>query len=168
MADMYAIFGSLILVGLSYPSLLAIWWLLFPDRVESARLRITDQPKKSFGLGFLYALASAVPAVILFSLPAQFTQILGWIWVVFVLGSASLGAAGIAAEVGLRLNWKNDGAFQSLGAFLRGAVLWELASMFPVIGWLLIIPIGTITALGGAVPFILRKKKPEDKVEKGS
>ena len=166
MADMYAIFGSLILVGLSYPSLLAIWWLLFPERVEKARLRITDQPKKSFGMGLLYSLVSAVPAVILFSLPSQFTQVLGWIWIVIVLGSASLGAAGIAAEVGLRLNWKNDGSYQSLGAFLRGAVLWELASVFPVIGWLLIIPIGTITALGGAVPFIFIKKRPEDKEEK--
>jgi len=158
MADMYAIFGSLILVGLSYPALLTVWWLLFPERVEKARVQITEKPRKSFGLGLLYGLAAAVPAVILFNLPSQFTQVLGWIWLILLFGSASLGAAGIAAELGLRLNWKNDGSFQSLGAFLRGAVIWELSSILPVIGWLLIIPFGTITALGGAVPAIFSKK----------
>ena len=158
MADMYAIFGSLILIGLSYPALLTAWWLLFPEKVEKARLEITEKPRKSFGMGLVYGLAAAVPAVILFNLPAQITQVLGWIWLVLILGSASLGAAGIAAELGLRLNWKNDGSFQSLGAFLRGAAIWELASIFPAIGWLLIIPLGTITALGGAFPAIFSKK----------
>jgi len=41
MADMYAIFGSLIIVGISYPALLTIWWLLFPEKVEKARVRIS-------------------------------------------------------------------------------------------------------------------------------
>lgn len=162
MADMYAIFGSLILIGLSYPALLTVWWLLFPEKVEKARIILTEKPRKSFGMGLIYGLAAAVPAVILFNLPAQFAQVLGWIWLVLVLGSASLGAAGIAAELGVRLNWKNDGAFQSLGAFLRGAVIWELASIFPVIGWLLIIPLGTITALGGALPAFFSKKAGVD------
>jgi len=105
MADMYGIFGSLILFGFSYPALLTVWWLLFPEQVERARLKITEKPEKSFGMGLIYALAAAVPAVILFNLPSQFTQILGWIWLVILLGSASLGAAGIAAEIALGINW---------------------------------------------------------------
>ena len=159
MADMYAIFGSLILMGLSYPALLTTWWLLFPERVEKARLRIIEKPRRSFGAGLLYGAAAAVITLILFQLPSQLTQVLGWIWLVIILGAASFGAAGFAAELGLRLNWKTDGAFQSPGAFLRGAVLLELAAIFPVIGWLLVIPLGTITALGGAVPVILSRKK---------
>jgi len=156
MADMYAIFGSLILVGISYPALLTTWWLLFPEKVEIARLRISKKPKKSFGFGLLAGGIAAIPTAILFALPSQFTQVLGWIWLVLVLGAASLGAAGIAAEIGLRLNWRNDGNFQSLGAFLRG---------FPVIGWLLIIPIGTLVALGGAVHAIFKKKDKEEPTE---
>jgi len=168
MADMYAIFGLLILFGLSYPALLTVWWLLFPDKVERARIKITEKPKKSFGLGLLYSLAAAIPAVILFTLPSQFTQVLGWIWLVIVLASASLGAAGIVAELALRINWKNDGSYLSLGAFLRGAAFWELASLFPIIGWLLIIPLGTITALGSAVPAIIGKNNPADQNDKAS
>jgi hypothetical protein len=158
MAEIYAIFGSLILIGISYPALLVLCWLLFPKRVELARLRISEQPKRSFGMGLVYSLIAAIPMVILFNLPSQLTQVLGWFWLVVVLGSASLGAASIAAEIGLRINWKNDGAFQSLGAFLRGAAAWELALAFPLIGWLLIIPAGTCISLGGAVPAIFGKQ----------
>lgn len=162
MADIYAIFGVLILIGLSYPALLTVWWLLFPKRVEDSRLRITERPGRSLGLGVLGAAVSAVPAVILFSLPSQFTRVLAWIWLVVVLGAASLGAAGIAAELGLRMNWKNDGAFLSLGAFLRGTLIWELAAAFPLIGWLLIIPVGTLIALGGVIGTTFGKQQPAD------
>lgn len=168
MADMYAIFGSLILVGISYPALLTAWWLLFPEKVEIARIRISEKPKKSFGLGLLYGIISAIPTAILFTLPSQFTQVLGWIWLVLVLGAASLGAAGIAAEIGLRLNWKNDGNYQSQGAFIRGAGILELASVFPIIGWLLFIPVGTLVSLGGAVPAIIKKKEKEAPKEKAA
>jgi hypothetical protein len=162
MADIYAIFGFMVLMGLSYPALLTTWWLIFPERVERARIRIIERPKRVFGMGILYGLIAAIPMVILFSLPSQFTKVLGWLWLVVLLGVASLGSAGIAAEIGLRLNWKNDGVYQSLGAYLRGAVLWELAAVFPVIGWLLIIPLGTLISIGGAVPIILKKKSVKE------
>ena len=168
MADMYAIFGSLIIVGISYPALLTIWWLLFPEKVEKARVRISEKPKKSFGVGLLAGVIAAIPAAILFTLPSQVTQVLGWIWLVLVLGAASLGAAGIAAEIGLRMNWRNDGNFQSLGAFIRGAATLELASSFPIIGWLLIIPFGTLVSLGGAVNAIFKKKEKEEPKEKAA
>lgn len=166
MADMYAIFGSLILVGLSYPAMLTTWWLLFPEKVEKARIRISEKPKKSFGVGVLASAVAAIPTVILFQLPSQFTQVLGWIWLVVVLAAASLGAAGIAAEIGLRLNWKSDGQYQSQGAFIRGAAILELASVFPVIGWLLIFPVGTIVSLGGAIFAIFKKKEKEESIDK--
>jgi len=168
MADMYAIFGSLILVGISYPALLTFFWLLFPEKVEMARIQVSEKPKKSFSLGILTGVLAAIPAAILFALPSQFTQVLGWIWLVLVLGIASIGAAGIAAEIGLRMNWKNDGGFQSLGAFIRGAAILELASVFPIIGWLLIIPIGTLLSLGGAVSAIFKKKDKDESTEKAA
>ncbi len=168
MADMYAIIGSLILIGISYPAMLTTWWLLFPERVEKARIQISEKPKKSFGVGLLAGGIAAIPAIVLFTLPSQFTQVLGWIWLVLLLGAASLGSAGIAAEIGLRMNWRNDGNFQSLGAFIRGAAILELASAFPIIGWLLIIPVGTLVSLGGAVYAIFKKKEKEEPTEKAT
>ena len=165
MADIYAIFGTLVLLGITYPAMLTTWWLLFPEKVEESRLRIIETPRKSFGLGIAFTAAAAIPGVLFFTLPSQFTQVLGWIWLVIVLGVASLGAAGIASDLGLRVNWKNDGSFSSLGAFLRGALIWELASAFPVIGWLLIIPLGTLVSIGAAAPSILGRK-PKSETDK--
>jgi len=156
MADMTAIFGTLLALGISYPGLLTTWWLLFPERVERARQRVADSPRKSFGLGVAGGLLAAIPAAIFFTIPSQFTQILGWIWLILVLSLASLGAAGIASEIGSCLNQRNEVDFTSLGAFLRGAVIWELASAFPIIGWLLMIPVGTLISLGAAVFSIFR------------
>ena len=168
MADVYAIFGILVLLGVTYPAMLTTWWLLFPEKVEESRLRIIESPRRSFGLGVAFASVAAIPAVLFFTLPSQFIQVLGWIWVVIVLGVASLGATSIASDLGLRVNWKNDGAFLSLGAFLRGAVILELASAFPIIGWLLIIPAGTLVSIGAAVPSILSRRPKNEKATKES
>ncbi len=151
MADMTAIFGTLLALGITYPGLLSTWWLLFPERVERARQRVAITPRKSFGFGVAGGLLAAIPAAIFFNLPSQFTQVLGWIWLVLLLGISSLGAAGIAAEIGNQLNQRNEVDFTALGAFLRGVVIWELAAAFPIIGWLLIIPVGTLISLGAAV-----------------
>jgi fatty acid desaturase len=164
MADMYAIFGTLIALGITYPGMLTAWWLLFPENVERARQRIAKTPCKSFGFGVAAAILAAIPGVVFFTLPSQFTQVLGWIWLVIVLGLASLGAAGIAAEIGDRLNQRNEVEFTALGAFLRGAVIWELASAFPIIGWLLVIPVGLFISLGGA-SFAVLRWAPKSKTE---
>jgi hypothetical protein len=160
MTDKLPILFSLILLGLSYPATLTACWLLFPERVENARGKIIENPNRSFWIGSLAALVAAIPAGLLFALQAQFTQLLGWIWVVVVLGFASLGSASIVSELGLRLNWKNDGAFLSLGAFLRGALIWELAAALPLIGWVLVIPVGTLISLGGFVQTLRQNKVP--------
>ena len=162
MSENIAALGSLILLGLSYPATLTAWWLLFPERVENARMKIVEEPRKSFWIGVLAAFVAAIPALFLFVIKAQLFQILGWIWLSVVLGFASLGAAGIAAELGLRVNWKNDGAFLSLGAYLRGALIWELAAALPLIGWLLVIPIGTLISLGGIVRTFHREKTSQE------
>ena len=164
MSDKLTILGSLILLGLSYPAALTVWWLFFPERVEKARVKIVEEPRRSFWIGVLVALGASIPGAFFFLIPAQLFQILGWMWVTVVLGLASLGSAGIASDLGLRVNWKNDGAFLSLGAFLRGALIWELAAALPLIGWLLIIPGGTLISLGGFVR-TLRKDKPADDEE---
>ena len=165
MTDNLPILFSLILLGLSYPAALTAWWLLFPERVEKTREIIIENPSRSFWLGLLTALVAAVPAGLLMALQAQFTQLLGWIWVVVILGFASLGSASIASELSLRLNWKNDGAFLSLGAFLRGALIWELTAALPLIGWVLVIPVGTLISLGGFVQTLRQKKTHHKKVD---
>jgi hypothetical protein len=159
MTDNLTIFGLLIIVVLSYPATLTACWLIFPERVENARMKIIEEPKRSFWIGVLTASMAAIPGAFFFAVQAQFFQLLGWIWLAVVLSFASLGSAGIAADLGLRVNWKNDGAFLSLGAFLRGALIWELTALLPLIGWVLVIPVGTMLSLGGTIRTFSRKKE---------
>ena len=161
MSESLSALGGLIVLGLSYLGLLTAAWLLFPERVEQARLKITDKPGRYLWIGFLAALGAAIPGAFLILIPSPLTQILGWAWVAVLLGFSSLGSAGIAAELGLRVNWKNDGAHQSLNAFLRGALIWELAAIFPVVGWLLVIPLGTLISFGAMVSTLRRKKEAQ-------
>ncbi len=151
MADIYAVFGSLIFLGVSYPAMLAAWRLLFPGMVERSRQRITTTPWKCLGLGLLSALIAGIPAGFFFALPSQGAQVIAWIWVVFLLGLSSVAAAGLAGELGERIRQSSGDVFSPLGAFLRGAVLWELASVFPLIGWILVLPAGLFITFGAGV-----------------
>jgi hypothetical protein len=159
MSESLSALGGLIVLGLSYLGLLTAAWLLFPERVEQARVKIIEKPWRYLWIGLLTALIGVIPGAFLILIPSPLTRILGLAWVAVLLGFASLGSAGIAAELGLRVNWKNDGAHPSLNAFLRGALIWELAAIFPLIGWLLVIPLGTLISFGAMVSTLRRKKE---------
>ena len=79
MSDKLTILGSLILLGLSYPAVLTIWWLFFPERVEAARMKIVEEPRRSFWIGVLVALGAALPGAFFFAIKAPLFQIIGWV-----------------------------------------------------------------------------------------
>jgi hypothetical protein len=148
MADISAIFFILLIVGVAYPALLTAWWLLFPAVVERARLRIDRTPLKSFWLGLAVLVAFLIPILILLNLPSGFFKFLGWLGIALVLVLSSFGAAGLASRFADKLN--RLGAFSTIGAFVRGAAIIELASVLPVLGWFVFLPIATVTSLGAA------------------
>lgn len=148
MADISAVFFILLILGVAYPSLLTAWWLLFPATVERARLRLERTPWQSFWLGGMLTAALVIPTVILLALPYGPTKLIGWILIALALTFSGIGAAGLAAKMGEGLN--RLGNFSAAGGFVRGAVVLELASFFPVIGWFVLFPLATVTALGAS------------------
>jgi hypothetical protein len=96
------------------------------------------------------ALLLLVPSLILFSLPSGVMQGLGWILILLELAFSSLGAAGLAREIGSRLALQSTGSMPAAGSFLRGAVALELAVIFPLVGWLVVFPIATLASFGAA------------------
>ncbi|MCC7361648.1 MAG: hypothetical protein IT317_19345 [Anaerolineales bacterium] len=155
MADVSAIFGILLALGLVFPGLLTAWWLLFPATVERARLRLEVSPWPCFWLGGVVTAALVIPIVILLALPIGPAKLAGWVLMGGALAVASLGAAGLAAKMAGRLE-RLGGTASPLGAFVRAAVALELAAAFPIIGWLVVIPFATVTALGATVFALLR------------
>jgi hypothetical protein len=154
MADISAIFFILLIIGMSYPALLTAWWLLFPSTVERARLRLDRTPWQSFWLGGVVLAVLVTPTVILLALPFGPAKFLGWILIALTLAFSGLGAAGLAARFGEEVSRLSP--VSGLGAFIRGAIILELASFFPVIGWFIFFPLATVATLGAAAFALLR------------
>jgi hypothetical protein len=153
MADVSAIFGILLSLGIVFPGLLTAWWLLFPATVERARLRLDRTPWQCFWLGGVAAAGLVIPVAVLLALPVGLAKLAGWGTISLALAVASLGAAGLAAKMARRL--REDGG-APLGSFVRAAVALELAAAFPVLGWFIVIPLAIVTALGASLFALLR------------
>lgn len=151
MADVYAVFGTLIALGIAYPGLLAAWRMLFPGFVERSHRRIESSAWGTLGLGAGVGIPVILAAAFMLSLPAPVLRFFGAALAVFALSIASIGAAGLAGLMGNRLNEVSGGRYSVPGAQVRGAVALELAAIFPLIGWLLVLPIGTLLCFGAGV-----------------
>lgn len=156
MADVSAIFGTILALGIVFPGLLTARWLLFPATVERARLRLDRTPWLCFFTGGVMAAVVLIPTVILIALPIGPAKFAGGSLVFATLAFASLGAAGLAARMGDRLLRRSNGNLSAMGAFVRGAVVLELAAAFPIVGWFIVIPLTIVTALGATVFALLR------------
>ena len=162
MADISAIFFILLILGVAFPAMLTAWWLLFPSVVTRAQLRVEKTLARTFWMGLVIVIALAIPILILVALPFGPAKFLGWILLAASFALSSIGSAGVAAHFANRL--AQQGNVSALGAFVRGAVLLELAAFFPVIGWLFLWPFLLITALG-ATAFALLNWMPREKTQ---
>lgn len=162
MADISAIFFILLILGTAFPAMLAAWWLLFPALIARAQTRVEKTPWQTFWMGLILVFAVSIPIVILLVLPFGPAQFIGWMLIVAGLAVSSIGAAGIAAHLGTRLS--QHGKFAPLGAFIRGAILLELAAFLPIIGWLFVwIPMLIVSF--GATGFALLNWAPREKAQ---
>jgi hypothetical protein len=147
MADVLAVFGTLLALGIALPGLLLTWRLLLPKWVARAQQRLEQTPWQCFFGGVIALGVYLIPTLILFNLPWGGFQFIGAVGVFILLTITSIGAAGLAGLMGQRLD--NLGVNSSVvGATVRGAVALELAAVFPLIGWFVFIPVTFIMALG--------------------
>ena len=161
MADISAIFFILLIISIAFPAMLSAWWLLFPALITRAQTRIEKSLARSFWLGLVIVIALTIPIVILLALPFGPAKFIGWILIAASLALSSIGSAGIAAHLGERMKPAGN-SYTSLGAFVRGSVVLELASFFPVLGWFFLLPLALITAFG-ATGFALLNWLPREK-----
>jgi hypothetical protein len=147
MADISAIFFMLLIIAIAFPCMLAVWWLLFPALIARAQTRVEQSLGRSFWLGLVIVVVVTIPIVVLMSLPFGPAKFLGWVLLAASLTLSSIGSAGIAAHFGERMKHAGN-HYTPLSAFIRGAVILELATFFPVLGWLFIWPLALITAFG--------------------
>lgn len=156
MSDVISIFGILLIIGLAFPALLTAVWLTLPAAVDRARQRVESTPKRCFMMGLFNLVMVGIPAAGLLDAPSAVSKAMGWGLLFLALALATIGAAGIAAWLSQRLNERSSGHMSALSGFISGAVALELAAIFPLIGWLTVLPIALITAMGATVFAVLR------------
>lgn len=155
MADVYAVFGTLLALGIIFPGMLIAWWLMFPGFVSKASSRVERTPWRCLGLGIALAIPIGFTAAILFAIALGPANFLGGLMIVGGLAFANLGASGMASMMGRRLLPRSKENTSEAAGFLRGAIALELAAAFPVIGWFLAIPLITLCSLGAAAFAVL-------------
>jgi uncharacterized protein involved in cysteine biosynthesis len=156
MADISAVFGILLFLGIAFPGLLTAHYLLFPATVERARLRLDRTPWLCFFVGGVLTAALAIPIVILLAIPNGAVKFAGFATLFVGLAISSIGASGLAAKMGERLAARSGNTATPIGAFARGAIALELAAAFPILGWFIFIPLAIVTSLGATAFALLR------------
>ncbi len=155
MADVFALFGTLLAIGIALPGLLLTWRLLLPTVVDRAQRRLTHTPWTCFFVGGGVLLIYLLPVIILLNLPWAGFKAMGFGASFLLMALTSIGSAGLAGLMGERLRQLGFEA-STAGATVHGAVAMELAAAFPLIGWFIFIPLTFILALGAALFALLR------------
>jgi hypothetical protein len=156
MADVTAIFGVLLYLGLAFPGLLITWWLLLPVTVAKSSVRWEHSFWRSLALGVAEAILLAIPIAGLLAAPAGMGQLLGWGLLVLGLTAATIGTSGLVLAMAPRLRERCAARWSEVGCFLRSAVTLELAGSFPVLGWFFVAPVVLLVSLGAATLAVLR------------
>ncbi len=154
MVDVYIVVYSLLGMLICLPALLLALNLLMPKLTQRIETRLEQTPGKSFVLGvpvtavflLFIAIAANIPGI------GQGSAFLA----AFIgMGLGTLGAAGMSRLLAKRVKVLVNPSSEALN-LLRGAVMYELACLFPIVGWFLFAPIMGITVVGAATFALLR------------
>lgn len=151
MADVYAVFGTLLALGIAFPGMLLAYRLLFPGFVGRAQARLRQGGLGSLVVGGMGALLLALPIAVLLALPFGPARFVGGVLLLLSLAFASLGAAGLTGVMGEVYRQAGGEGMTEISAYLRGAVALALAAAFPLLGWFLVIPLVTVASFGAAL-----------------
>ena len=135
---------------ISLPALLVAINILLPRASGDVATRLEKSPGKSFVLGLPVTVTFLLWILIASQINFGLIQGTAFLALFVGMGLGTLGAAGLARFVGLRLRpISNTGS--ELRDLVRGAFVFELACLVPIVGWFLFAPLVGVTVMGAAV-----------------
>jgi hypothetical protein len=150
MVDVYIVVYSLLGILICLPALLLTLNLLLPQITNRIETRLERTPGKSFFLGVPVTAAFLLWIAITANVPIGVVRGTAFVAAFVGMGLGTLGAAGMSRLLARRITVLANPSSQAMN-WLRGAVMYELACLFPIVGWFLFAPIVGITVLGAAV-----------------
>lgn len=163
MADVYTVTFLVIGLLISYPALLVALNLLLPNVTGRAAEKVSDGPFKTFAIGAVITAGLALLILVTAEAGAGPVRALAWLCGLCGLGLIVIGSAGMSRLLGQRLALWSD-PVSRLKNLLRGAVVYELAGIMPVVGWFLFLPLMVILSIGAAVAALFTRSVVEEAV----
>ena len=158
--DSFSIIATLGGVALTSWSFNVACGLLFPDRVESARLAVSTKTSSTIGNGFLALLFGVVSFVVISASPPAI-KLLGMIMLASYFALVAVGIAGIAKLAAERMQALKGGQSNLFDSFAKASMYLVLAAMLPVLGWFLLAPL--LILFGGGAGLIALMKPVSSK-----
>ena len=164
MTDVYIVVFSLIGILISLPALLVALNLLFPKGTGRAAARLQHTPVKCFLVGLPLTFFLILTIMITANAGIGFIRTLSFITTFVAMALGTFGAAGLARVLGQRIA-RTAAPNSDLANLIRGAIVYELSCLFPIVGWFIFIPVAGITLLGAAafavVGWVPQVSRPE-------
>ena len=148
MVDVYIVVYSLLGILICLPALLVALNLLMPHITARIETRLEQMPGKSFFLGVPVTAVFLLWIAITANIPG-IGQASAFLVAFLGMGLGTFGAAGMTRLLARRVRPLTNPSSEALN-WLRGAVMYELACLFPIVGWFLFAPIVGITVIGAA------------------
>ena len=137
-------------VMLALPALLIFLNLALLGISDRSTARLNRGGCVPFGMGVATLLFFGIPAAILLSIGSA-PQAIGAIITLFLLFFGFVGLAVVARLAGQRLTAMYDREESPLVQTVAGSLILSFSIAFPLIGWLIILPLALITGLGALV-----------------
>lgn len=144
-------------------SAMQVWaGLMLPGPVERARMRVERKPVACFFWG---ALILGITAVLTLNMIAGGrpgpVQLLGWLVAGPMLAGSIVGGSAISQLLAGRIRAQMQGDSHML-ALVGGALCTTLASILPVIGWFVFLPVVGAISIGAGTPSLFKRHRVAD------
>jgi hypothetical protein len=134
---------------IAYPALLILLNILFAGTTNKSAYRLKRGMRLPFFVGLIITLIGGFAVVALLS-AGSVLQLIGVFLYLLLSFWGTIGIAGIARVFGERLAEMDDQAPSILRKLINGGGVLTLSFAFPLIGWFVLIPLGTVIGLGAA------------------
>jgi len=150
MADVYIVVYSLLGILICLPALLMALNLMMPQITSRIETRLEQTPGRSFFLGLPVTAVFLLWIAIAANVPLGVVRGTAFVVAFLGMGLGTLGAAGMSRLLAKRVTLLTKPSSEAMN-WLRGAVIYELSCLFPLVGWFIFAPFVGITVIGAAV-----------------
>ncbi|MCK5922556.1 MAG: hypothetical protein KAG66_16565 [Methylococcales bacterium] len=162
MADVYAYAFFTIGILISWPALLIALNLLLPSKMAQVEDRLVAAPWRAFMSGVPVTAVTILLTLAALDAGSGITQGFGYMLGGLLLALWMFGGAGMARLMGKRMGRMSERS--ELSRVSRGTAVFVLASLCPVVGWFIFLPLAGITAVGAALPSLRRRRNLDEQI----